>query len=99
MLDMFLSELKEGTRIEVNYEVEDKGKISYAKMSKVHKCIRDIAAETGNTFEQTKLDIKLRSGLCIEDKCKSFAEISNEEMDLVIQECIQIGDFLKLNLR
>lgn len=99
MFEIFEKGLKDGAKIEVVYEIETKGGISYAKMSKLHKCIRDIAAQSGNDFESTKLDVKLRSGLCTGAKCKSFAVCTSDEIDLAIQECITIGDFLGINLR
>jgi len=99
LFEIFEKGLKDGAKIEVVYEIETTGAISYAKMSKLHKGIRDIAAQSGNDFESTKFDVKLRAGLCTGAKCKSFAACSNDEIDLAIQECIKIGDFLGINLR
>lgn len=99
LYDLLVSRAAEGTKVEVYYEIVDDGKVSYPKISKLHKCIRDIATETGELFEKTKIDVKKAAGLCNGDECKSFANCSNGEIDLAIQACVEIGDFIGMNLR
>jgi len=68
---------------------------SKAQLAKVHACIRELANESGYTFEEMKIAIKLESGLYKDNnghrECKSFIECSKEELMLAINTCIQIG--------
>lgn len=96
-LGLFVKSLEEGEVVDVTYEVVTDNK-SYAQLSKVHKCIREIASFTGMTVEEVKTQVKLRSGLCTSTDCKSFADCSKEELSLAIQAAIEIGDFIGFNL-
>ena len=96
-LKHFIANLKEGQEVSITYEVLNSTG-SYAQLSKLHKCIRELAIFTGNTFEDMKLQVKIRSGLCIDNSCKSFAECSNEELGLAIQTAIEIGDLVGFDL-
>jgi hypothetical protein len=77
------------------------------QIAKIHACIRELSLDTGNTFEDTKLQIKKQAGLCVEKKldgyvflvCKSFADCSKEELALAIEAIIQIGDEAGINFR
>jgi hypothetical protein len=60
---------------------------SKAQLAKVHACIREIAKESGYTFDEMKLIIKDASGIAD----KSFADCSKDELMLAIEACIQIG--------
>lgn len=101
--DGFLSTLKEGDKVNVTYEVVHANK-SYAQLALVHKCIRTLATETGDTFEKMKEQIKERSGLCMvfgpEKKkfYRSFGDCSIEELSHSIQACLELGEFLNVNL-
>lgn len=100
----FVDSLEEGTQVHLFIEIDGK-KASLATISKVHKCIRVLALHTGTTFKDMKLVIKKNTGLMIirnEDnviKEKSFGDCSQEEVNLAIQSCIEIGDMAKINLR
>jgi hypothetical protein len=61
--------------------------------------IRELAAESGHTFDEMQTLVKMKAGLCWEDHCKSFGDCSSEELNLAIQAVIEIGDELTLNLR
>jgi len=60
---------------------------SKAQLAKVHACIRELAKESGYTFDEMKVVVKEASGL----EGKSFAECSKEDIMLAIEACIQIG--------
>jgi hypothetical protein len=101
----FLNTLKDGDKIHLTYEpIGDDG--SYAQLAKVHKCIRTLASDTGDTFDHMKQQIKKRSGLCISinhentkvDYYKSFGDCSKEELSGAIQSALELGDFLGINL-
>lgn len=96
-LKQFIESLEEGQEVMVTYEVVNSTG-SYAQLAKIHKCIRELAGFTGNTFNDMKLQIKIRSGLCINGNCKSFADCSTDELSLAIQAAIEIGDIVGFNL-
>lgn len=96
-LDLFVKSLDEGQVVAVTYEVITADK-SYAQLSKLMKCIREVATYTGDTFESVKHEVKVRSGLCINGQSKSFADCSKEEISLAIQAIIEIGDIVGFNL-
>lgn len=90
-LDLFLQQVPEGTKISVTYEiVGDAG--SYAQISKLHKCIRELADYSGNTLDEMKLYVKEEAGLIEGESHKSFADCSKEELSRAIETCISIGD-------
>lgn len=84
--DIFVSKLPENQKLEMYIDLADADH-SKAQLAKVHACIRELAAESGYTFDDMKLLIKSASGL--EDK--SFADCSKSELMLAIEACIQIG--------
>ena len=56
-----------------------------------------------HTSKEEKLEAKRKTGLCfVRDKqeyCKSFKDCSKQELNLVIQSLIEMGDFANTNLR
>ena len=68
----------------------------------VLNCIRELAKESGYTFEEMKTLVKEQSGLCYnteeETVCKSFADCSKDEIMLTIQACIENGRIYNINL-
>jgi hypothetical protein len=68
----------------------------------VHACIRELASESGYTFDEMKTLVKQQSGLCYDGgdviMCKSFAECSKDELALAIEACIEIGKMYNMNL-
>jgi hypothetical protein len=106
LYQQFINALKDGDEIEIYMSrVTDSG--SLAQISKVHTCIRELAKESGYTFEEMKKIVKERSGLCFiitengvqEEFCKSFAECTKDEMSLAIQACIEIGEIYNIILQ
>jgi hypothetical protein len=65
-----------------------------------------LAQEAGYTFEEMKLLVKQRSGLCVvftegdttQEICKSFGECTKDELSMAIQACIEIGEIYNINL-
>ena len=96
-LGLFIKGLQEGETVVITYEVQTADH-SYAQLSKLHKCIRELAAYTGDTFEDMKLQVKLRAGLCTDTNCKSFSECSKEELSMAIQAVIEIGELVDFSL-
>ena len=98
----FLNQLPDDSKLEIFIGVSgDKG--SNPQLARIHAMIREIAQEIGYTFEEAKSTVKKASGLCFPkegtESCKSFADCDKDELNLVIQACIEIGDFTGMNLR
>jgi len=99
---IFLDKIPEGQKIEMYLDLADADH-SKAQLAKVHACIRELAKESGYTFEEMKSIVKAQSGLCMEVdgllECKSFADCSKDELMLAIEACITIGKDLNINLQ
>ena len=98
---IFLDKLSDVQQVEVFMGLtSDDG--SVAQLAKVHACIRELAKESGYTFDEMKTIIKQQSGLCYDagdvEYCKSFADCSKDELVLAIEACIQIGKEFNINL-
>ena len=102
---MFRDNLPEGTLVEVYMDIQsDNG--SLAQLAKIHAMIRQLCTHTGDSFEDMKLIVKKRAGLCIEKEldgsrflyCKSFADVSKEELSLTIQAIQEISHLLEFPL-
>ena len=102
---LFKESIPEGTLVETYMEiVSDDG--SLAQLAKIHAMIKQLCTHTGDTFEDMKLIIKKRSGLCIEKEldgstflyCKSLGNASKQELSLVIQTIQQISQILEFPL-
>ena len=98
---LFLDKLQEGQEVEVFMGLtSDNG--SLAQMAKIHACIRELAKESGYTFDEMKFIVKQHSGLCYDgggaEYCKSFKECSKEELAMAIESAIEIGRDLNINL-
>ena len=98
MFDNFVSTLKDGHLVEIYLESQpDDG--SLAQLAKIHAMIRGLAQHIGETFEDMKLIVKRRAGLCIEKEiegehflyCKSFGKCSKDELSQVIETITSIG--------
>ena len=98
---IFLDKIQEGQRVEMYIGLADADH-SIAQLAKVHACIRELAKESGYTFEEMKVLIKERSGLCYDagdaTLCKSFADCSKDELALAIEACIEVGKIYNINL-
>jgi hypothetical protein len=104
--EKFIDKLEEGHEISVMFDASpDNGTL--AQLSKIHACIRELSIETGQSVEDLKLEIKKKVGLCfvktVDNErfmfCKSLGDASKDELNLVIQQIIEMGDFVNLNLR
>lgn len=94
LYDILLDKLKDGQIVEMYVDLVGVDH-SKAQLAKVHACIRELAKESGYTFDEMKLIVKQAAGL----EGKSFADCSKDEVMLAIEACIQIGrDQFNLNL-
>jgi len=102
----FVKALDEGTVLDIFIEINS-GDGTLSQLAKVHKCIRVLASQSGNTFDDIKMVIKDRAGLVVRRSVlnkeymdwKSFANCSRDDLNLAIQACIDLGDTMGLNLR
>jgi len=98
----FVDSLPEGTKLEIFVSVSGP-KGSNAQIAKIYVMLRELAAEIGYSFEEMKLIIKRKTGLCFnkngQEYCKSFGDCDKIELNSVIQNIIEIGDELNSNLR
>lgn len=98
---LFLDKLQEGQEVEVFMGLtSDNG--SLAQLAKIHACIRELAKESGYTFDEMKFIVKQHSGLCYDgggaEYCKSFKDCSKEELAMAIESAIELGRDLNINL-
>lgn len=98
---LFLDKLQEGQEVEVFMGLtSDNG--SLAQLAKIHACIRELAKESGYTFDEMKVIVKKHSGLCYDgvdaEYCKSFKECSKDELAMAIESAVEIGRDLNINL-
>jgi len=97
--EQFVSHLEEGALVEFFYEIQhDDGTLP--QLAKLHVMIKQLAMHIGETFENMKILVKDRAGLCLSREVsgkeyflpKSFAECSREELSLAIQAAMEIGE-------
>jgi hypothetical protein len=100
----FVKNIDEGQYVDVFFDAhKDDG--SYAQIAKIKVCIRALATETGDTFEDTQFIVKEKSGLCIKKirneqlyiELKSFGDCSKEELSLAINTIIEMGKFVNID--
>ena len=84
--EIFLDKISEGQKVEMYLDLAS-GDKSAAQLAKVHACIRELAKESGTTFNEMKNIIKKEAGF--EDK--SFADCSKDELMFAIEACIDLG--------
>lgn len=103
---LFKDSLKEDSLVEVFMEIQkDDGTL--AQLAKIHSMIRELCNHTGDTFEDMKLIIKKRAGLCIQKEldgstflyCKSFGDCSKEQLSLAIQAIFEVSVLLEFPLQ
>ena len=96
--EVFVSEVPDNTIVEFFFEVQqDDGTLP--QLAKLHAMIRELALHIGEPFEDMKLLVKDKAGLCLSRQvagkeyflAKSFGECSREELALAIQAAIDIG--------
>ena len=94
---LFTDKLSEGQEVDMFISISD-AEGSGAQISKVHTCIRELAKESGYSFDDMKKLVKDKAGLIINENIKSFGECDKSELNLAIQACIEIGEFYNVNL-
>lgn len=106
LFDDFRKELSEGQKVDAFFEILGDD-YTISQIAKVHKCIRTLAADTGISFEDMKLEVKKKAGLCFRKELhgelflvvRSFTKCSREEIGLAIEAAIEIGDTVGSNVR
>ena len=102
----FIDNMAEGQLCEAFFDanIDD---ATLSQLAKVHKCIRELAIQTGYSFEDMKLYVKKAAGLCVRKDidgemilvCKSFSNASKEDLMLAIQAIIEMADNHGINFR
>jgi hypothetical protein len=96
--ELFVSNVPDGTIVEFFFEVQqDDGTLP--QLAKLHAMIRELALHVGEPFDNMKLLVKDKAGLCLAREvsgkeyflAKSFGECSREELSLAIQAALDIG--------
>ena len=78
--------------IQITYE-EASVDGTYAQISKLQACTRELAKYLGYSHDEIKDMIKVRAGLYdSESNIKSFADCSKEELSLAIQAALDFGE-------
>lgn len=92
--EIFVEKIPEGQIVDMYIDVIGLDH-SKAQLAKVHACIRELAKESGYTFDEMKCLVKDQAGLTYKEglmiNYKSFADCSKDELMLAIEACIQIG--------
>ena len=88
----YVKNIEEGAVIQVTYE-ELSTDGTYAQISKLQACTRELSKFLGYTHEEVKDIIKHKANLYSpEGELKSFADCSKEELSLAIQAALQLGE-------
>ena len=97
--EQFKKHIPEGMLVDCYFEVtHDDGTL--AQLAKVHAMIKSLAIHIGETFENMKLLVKERAGLCISKHVsgkeylivKSFGDCSKDELMLAIKACEELEE-------
>lgn len=98
IFNTFKDFLAEGDLVEIYLEkVHYDGTIPQLK--KIHSMIEDLTINTGYSFEDMKVLVKEKAGLCLSRTtegreyflCKSFADCDKIQLSAAIQACIEIS--------
>lgn len=88
----YLKNVEEGTVIQVTYE-ELSTDGTYAQISKIQACTRELSKHLGYSHEEVKDIVKHKADLYTpEGELKSFADCSKEELSLAIQAALDLGE-------
>lgn len=93
----FEKDLAEGEIVEVYItKIENEDDKTSGQLAKVHACIRELARETGHTFEEMKETVKEKAGLIdpASKEYKSFSDCNKKELSDAIQICVEIGNIV-----
>ena len=83
---------EEGAIIQVTYE-ELSTAGTYAQISKLQACTRELSKHLGYSHEEVKDIVKHKANLYNADgELKSFADCSKEELSLAIQAALELGE-------
>jgi hypothetical protein len=101
--EIFVEKIPEGQVIDMYIDVVGLDH-SKAQLAKVHACIRELAKESGYTFDEMKCLVKDHAGLAYKQGMmityKSFGDCSSTELTLAIEAAISIGEKnFNMNLR
>lgn len=104
--EMFRKNVPDNTLVEIYMEIQkDDGTL--AQLAKIHSMIRQLCGHTGDSFEDMKLIVKKRAGLCIQKEldgatflhCKSLGNCSKEELSMVIETLEELSHLLEFPLQ
>jgi hypothetical protein len=88
----YVLNVEEGAVIQVTYE-ELSTDGTYAQISKLQACTRELSKFLGYTHEEVKDIVKHKANLYTpEGELKSFAQCSKEELSLAIQSALDLGE-------
>ena len=88
----YVANVEEGATIQVTYE-EQSTDGTYAQISKLQACTRELSKFLGYTHEEVKDIVKHKANLYSpEGDFKSFADCSKEELSLAIQAALELGE-------
>ena len=88
----YVMNVEEGATIQVTYE-EQSTDGTYAQISKLQACTRELSKFLGYTHEEVKDIVKHKANLYSpEGDFKSFADCSKEELSLAIQAALELGE-------
>lgn len=88
----YLKNVDEGAVLQVTYE-EYSEDGTYAQISKLQACTRELAIYLGYSHKEVKDMVKHKTGLYTPDgDLKSFAHCSKEELSLAIQSVLDLGE-------
>lgn len=88
----YLKNVDEGATLQVTYE-EYSEDGTYAQISKLQACTRELAKHLGYSHEEVKDIVKHKADLYTpEGELKSFAQCSKEELSLAIQAALELGE-------
>lgn len=91
-LQNYVINVEEGATIQVTYE-ELSTDGTYAQISKLQACTRELSKFLGYTHEEVKDIVKHKANLySSEGDFKSFADCSKEELSLAIQAALELGE-------
>ena len=93
----FRKQLEEGEIIELYItKVENENDATLGQLAKVHAMIKELARETGDSFDDMKLVVKQKAGLLdpASKEFKSFGKCSKKELSDAIQSCMDIGNII-----
>lgn len=93
----FKAQLQQGEVVELYItRIDNEDDKTIGQLAKVHAMIRDLARETGYTFDEMKKNVKEKAGLLdpASKEYKSFGDCNKKELSDAIQICIEIGDLV-----